>query len=794
MTLPPGTTLGPYVVLEPLGSGGMGEVYRGSDPRLGRQVALKVLPQHLTHDPDSLARFEREARAIATLSHPNLLAIHDFGTDRGICYAAMELLDGETLRDRLAHSRIPPPDVVRIGATIADGLSAAHARGVIHRDLKPENVFMTSDGLVKILDFGLARLQREEPSPDAPTAKATPTLTQAGTVMGTVGYMAPEQVRGRLTDQRTDIFSLGCILYEMAIGHAPFSRESAADTMASTLNEEANLTDLHQRAPELARVVKRCLEKSPEERFQSARDLSFALRDTLSGTVEVAAGARRRSPNALLISALAITVAAALLFTLNVGGLRDRISSGGKAQGAQAISSLAVLPLENLSRDPEQEYFADGMTEALTTTLAKIGGIRVISRSSAMRYKGTRKDLRDIARELRVDAVVEGAVLRSDQRVRITAQLVDAATDRHLWAESYERDLHRILELQNEVAGAIAQQIQVALTPQERASLSRHRPVKPEAHESYLRGLYYWNRRTPDSIQKAIAQLKTAIGEDPGFAPAHAALADCYNLLGSVEYSALPPRDAMPQAKEAALRALELDEHLAQAHNSLAHCLLFYDWDWRGAEAAFRRAIELNPNYATAHQWYGIYLMLRGRTEESIAETNRARELDPLSLIINVSLGTRLYYARKYDLAVQQYLEALELDPTFAMAHLFLGRAYVALGRVEDAIGEFQQGIRLSGGSLAARAFLGHAYGVAGQAQNARKVLSELVAASRRVYVPAYAFAAIHTGLGENDRAIERMYDAYEERSGIMVYLPVDPLADGYRTDPRFIRLLERVR
>jgi len=485
MGLDPNTKLGPYEIIAPLGAGGMGEVYRARDTRLDRDVAIKVLPERLANDADALARFEREAKAVAALSHPNILAIHDVGHERGTSFVVTELLEGETLRERLRRSAIPWRKAVEIGIEIAEGLSAAHAKGIIHRDLKPENIFLTQDGVVKILDFGLARVTPGAGVPPELQAN-TPTMTldtRPGTVLGTVNYMSPEQISGRATDPRTDIFSFGCVLYEMISGRRAFGGERVAEITTAILRDEPpTLADSGRAVPsELDRVIMRCHEKKPEQRIQSARDLSFALRDLLSdsGPSKRPAEYAGRRTRTMLVFQLAVGVVAvaALLLTLNVGGWRERLFSRPQAG---TISSLAVLPLENVSRDPEQEYFVDGMTEALISDLAKIGGLKVISRTSVMRYKATTKSLPEIAKELNVDAVVEGSVLRVGERVRITAQLIHAATDEHLWAESYDRDLRDILRLHSEVARTIAQQIKVTLTPQVQARMVEVRPSTPK--------------------------------------------------------------------------------------------------------------------------------------------------------------------------------------------------------------------------------------------------------------------------------------------------------------------------
>jgi len=546
-------------------------------------------------------------------------------------------------------------------------------------------------------------------------------------------------------------------------------------------------------SPAVERIVRRCLEKAPQERFQSARDIAFALEETQTGAAPPTAAAlpARRSRSILWFTSLGLFLVALLvvLVATNAGGLRGRLR--GRATGPR-IESLAVLPLENLSRDPEQEYFADGMTEALIANLGKIGALRVISRTSVMQYKAVRRPLPEIARELNVDVVVEGSVLRVGDRVRITAQLIHAATDRRLWSEIYERDLRDVLALQSEVAQAIAHGIQIKVAPTEQARLASARPVNRKAYEAYLQGRYYWNKRTEQEVKKGIEHFQKAIDEDPAYAPAYAGLADCYNLLGTVMVGAQPPAETRRQAAAAATKALQIDSSLAEAHASLAY-VRHYDWDWTAAEQGFKRAIDLNPSYATAHLWFAQYLAATGRLEEALAEVNRARELDPLSLNINTNVGWMLHFARRYDQAIQQYRRALEIDPNFAQAHGRLGGTYLQESMFDQAIAELESAVTLSGSSPAAVGFLAHAYAMSGRRAEAEKLLNELTQLSKQRYVSPTAIAVVHIGLGDWDQAFEWLEKAYRERSNSMVYLRVDPLFDPLRSDPRFVDLVRRV-
>jgi TolB-like protein/Tfp pilus assembly protein PilF len=764
----------------------MGEVYRARDTRLARDVAVKVLPERLADDPKALSRFEREARAVAALSHPNILAIHDFGQERGVRYAVTELLEGETLRGRLVRERLTWQRAAEIGIAIAEGLSAAHARGIVHRDLKPENIFLTSTGHVKILDFGLARADAV-PSEQLTSAPTESIATEAGTVLGTLGYMSPEQVNGAPADTRSDIFSFGCVLYEMLTGRRAFSGASAGQTMAAILRDQpAEIAILGTQVPEgVGRIVRRCLEKSPGERFQSAGDLSFALKESLGS------GSSRLSPKRsgfalrtgfLAIGAAIILVAVVLLFR-----------PFGRGAGPGRIESIAVLPLENLSGDPQQEYFADGMTEELITDLAQIGALRVSSRTSAMRYKGTKKPVPDIARELNVDAVVEGSVQRAGDRVRITAQLIQAATDKHLWASSYERDLRDVLVLQDEVARAIAGEIGVRLTPQERSRLAGRKLVDPEAYEAYLKGRYHLFRGTALGAQKSLEYFQQAVARQPDYALAYAGIADACEQQAGSAYSVLSPREAFPRAKAAAMRAVELDPTLAEPYVSLAWSSFIFDRDWRTAESQYQRALRLNPNYPGAHQSYGTFLSRMGRFDEAIREARRGQELDPLALGGNVSLGFALHQARRDVEAIPWFRRALEMDPNFLRAHWGLGLALAQRKEYEEAIAELRKAVELPGSGAVQLGSLGYVYAIANRRTEALEIVERLKEASTQHYVPPTAVAIVFSGLVEKDHALTWLEKANEERDPWATALKVEPMFDPLRADPRFLELEHRV-
>jgi len=794
MRLTAGDRLGSYEIIAPLGAGGMGEVFRARDMRLGREVAVKILPEALSDDPHALARFENEARAVAALSHPNILAIHDFGEEKGVAFAVTELLEGESLDRRIAREELSWKKALEIGAAIADGLASAHSRGVVHRDLKPANVFVTREGIVKILDFGLARQDPLRPD-DALTASPTAgPATAPGTVLGTVGYMSPEQVRGEPADARSDIFSLGCILYELLTGRRAFREKAPAETLAAILRDHPEEVSASQRPVPSAvdGVVRRCLEKSPDERFQSARDLAFALREILgsatasTGVRPIALSPRRRWPF-IGVAVLTAAVAAALL--LDLGGLRSRLLQVGPAR----IQSLAVLPLANLSGDARQEYFSDGMTEELITRLAQLGTLRVTSRTSVLGYKGTRKKIPEIARELGVDAVVEGSVVRDGSRVKVTAQLIDGATDRHIWAESYEREIADILSLQGDVAQAIAREVGLKLTPQAEAGLATAtRPVIPAAFDAYVRGRHAWNKRDEQSVREGIRLFQESIDADPTYAPAYAGMADCYGQLGYASY--VSPEESFPRAKAAAQKALELDPNLAEAHASLGFDRMYYDWDFPAAEKEYRRAIELNPSYGVAHQWYAYLLTAMERpAAEAQREIAVAKKLDPLSVPIYTDQAYMLYYYGESEEALKAVRAALEMNPKFPLGYFWLGRIYTSQERYAEAEAALKKigPLRTWTPAMAA---LGYLYAKSGRRKEAEELLGEFGDLVRRGrYASSYAIAVIYAGLGDVDEAFRRLDEAYRERSHWLVWLKRDPRWDDVRADPRFVQLVRKI-
>ena len=778
-----GRTLGHYRIVEQIGAGGMGVVYRAHDERLERDVALKVLLPGVLADDSARRRFRQEALALSRLNHPNIATVHDFDADQDVHFLVTELVSGVTLDDRVKAGPLPEKEVVHIGMQLADGLEAAHHAGVIHRDLKPGNLRLTPEGRLKILDFGLAK--RVDP---ADQLSITQSVTEHSGAAGTLAYMAPEQLRGDKVDTRADVWGAGVVLYELATGRRPF--EGKTGTALGDQIFHASPPTPHKVSSRLTDTILKCLEKDPENRYQSVKELSVDLRRLSTPSVTAIPSRKALARPWPIVAAGVVIALLAVVVGLNVGGWQERLLRG---TAAGRIESIAVLPLQNLSGDPGQEYFADGITEELTAALAQLTALRVISRSSMMSYKGAKKSLPQIARELNVDAIVEGSVRRSGDRVRITAQLIYAPTDRHLWARTYERDLHDVLGLQDEVAQAIVTGVGGQLNPQQHAQMDVARRVNPEAYEAYLRGSSYLDN---GDLQKGIDYFNQAIKLDPDYAPPYAGSATVYYFEGF--FNILPPNVAFAKMKDAAMRAVEKDERLSDGHDALALVKLHYDWDWEGAEKEFKRALELNPNDANSRHDYAHFLMAMGRIDESVAEGNRAVELDPLDAVLSACLCWHRYSAHQYPQSIAQALKAIQREPNLDWTHIILGWDYEQQSKFDDAIAEFQKALKLSGGLSGgdelALAALGHAFAAAGKKQQAEEVLAKLrERAQHGGYVSAFDMTVIYTGLGDKDKAFEWLQKAVEERSSFLIYSRWEPRLDPLRSDPRFPKLLHRI-
>src|SRR6266478_3682184 len=696
MPLAPGTQLGPYEIRASLGSGGMGEVYRATDTRLRRDVAVKVLSSRLITESSAKQRFEREARTASALNDPHICTIYDVGEHEGQQFLVMELLEGQTLKQYMDGQALAVEQVLKLGMQISGALQTAHGKGIIHRDLKPSNIFVTERGEIKVLDFGLAKLLPRTDQ-DATLSLA---LTEPLAVLGTLPYAAPEQLRGENTDARTDIWGLGTVLYEMATSQRPFSEKVTPRLIDAILNKlPASLRWLNGAIPsELERIILKCLDKDPENRYQSAKELAVDLRrlstsNSQSGATLSSAKPQgwRRTVRPLAYAAAGVLALAAVFVATNLSGWREWLLGRAASPG---IQSLAVLPLANLSHDPNQDYFADGMTEALIANLAQVRALRVISRTSVMHYKGTDKSLPQIARDLNVDAVIEGTVQRSGNRVQVTAQLIRGQTDAPVWAKIYERDSRDVLVMQSELAQAIVSEIKVHLTPQERQHLANARPINPDAYNAFLLGDYHSSKRNPAALDKGIQYFQEAIRIDPSYAQAYAGLANAY--IERDIWGGLGIGKTADQIRTTTLTALELDAELAEAHVLLAHIHFQYDWDWQSTEAEYKRAIELNPNLAGSYVGYAYFLQAMGRHQEALAAAHRAVELDPLSAPNICDEGRILYRARQYESAVARYQRALELDPGYLPALGRIADAYEQLGNYDEAltyVKKFQQAV-----------------------------------------------------------------------------------------------------
>jgi serine/threonine-protein kinase len=776
-----GQTLGRYRILETLGAGGMGVVYRAHDPTLDRDVALKVLQPEVLASEAGRKRFVAEALALSRLNHPHICTVYEIAEADGQTFIAMEYVRGRPLSTLIPSGGLPAEKLLRYGTQTSSALAHAHEHGIVHRDLKSANVIVTPEGLVKVLDFGLARRLDSEQDAAAPTRSD---ITAPNTMLGTPAYMAPEVLLGSPADVRSDVWSLGVILHEMAVGTRPFSGNTTAGLTSAIIKDAPG--PLPSRVPAgLYAVIQRCLAKEPEQRYQAMGEVHAALDAlaTQSSTVFRAPVRDNRWSSAWMLGSVAAIAGLAVTLAVTFGLRRMQPWPG-------EIRSIAVLPLENLSGDPEQEYFADGMTEQLTTDLSGLSGLRVISRTSVMQYKKVRKPLPDIARELNVDAIVEGSVVRAGEKVRITAKLVRAATDESLWAQSYERDLREVLTLQGEVARAIAGEIDVTLTPQEEAGLASNRRVDPAAHQSYLLGRFHLDRASEDGARKAIQYFEQVIAKDSRHAGAYVGLADSYTFLSN--YSIERPRDAIPKAKAAALTALKLDDGLAEAHAALGTINFFYDWDGPAAERELRRAIQLRPSLAAAHMYYAGYLLAVRRPEEAVPEIRRALELDPRSLTTHAYGTIFLIFARRNDEAIELGRKALELEPNFSIGMTFQGLAYAEQGKFQEAVANLRRATQLDKNPRVLL-FGSHVHAVAGDRKEAERLLQEAHEVTGERYFCPYEIACAYVSLGKHDEAYEWFKKGVEERADCMPWLGVEPWVDPFRSDPRYSQLLQQV-
>jgi serine/threonine protein kinase/tetratricopeptide (TPR) repeat protein len=794
--LTPGIRFGPYEIGAPIGRGGMGEVYRARDARLDRDVALKVLPAALGGHNQSLQRFEREARAIAALNHPNICTIHDVGeaTDpERTRFIVMELLEGETLRQRLERGPLDAAALVDISIPLTSALDAAHKKGIVHRDLKPSNIFLTSHG-PKLLDFGLAT--PSESIADVSRQSTMQALTETGTTLGTAAYMSPEQLRAEPLDARTDLFSLGAVLYEMATGSQAFHGSTSAVIASAILEKTPRpVRGITPSVPvELERIIGRMLEKDRDLRYQSAADLRSdleRLRRDLNANVPATSShetqarppirvGRRRLPWTAAGVGIAVVVAIA-------AAIAYRASSS-----AAVISSLAVVPFAHESADPGTEYLSSGITEGLINSLSQLPRLRVLSRNAVIPYRGRAVDPSAVGRELQVDAVITGRVTPQGDTLDVQSELVDVASGAQLWGKRYSRPLSALLTLQEEMASDISELLRRTRTGEDERRLAQRRPENAEAYRLYLRGRHYFDQRTEIGTRLSIESFQEAIRKDPDYALAYAGLANAYVSSDTV----LPPPQNVVLAKSAAVKALASDDSLAEVQTAVGRVLQNCDWDWAGAERAFKRAIDLDPRYAEAHHMYSHYLTPVGRLEESVREARVALDLDPLDVLLNVHLGWAYLHARRYDEAVAQSLEAIAMDPNLEVTYTVLGRAYLGKKMYAEALAEFEKMLTLAGGvATGPDTYLGYTYAVMGRKPEALQKLAILRERykQKQASASAYDLAVVYMGLSETDQALEWLERALLERSGGLLQLKADLLFDPIRSDARFASIIGRL-
>src|SRR5213080_3970610 len=825
MTISAGTRLGRYEIRSKIGAGGMGEVYLAGDEQLHRKVALKVLPVDVASDHDRMRRFKQEATAAATLNHPNIAHIYEIGESDGTHFIAMEFVDGVTLRELIHGKQTDLAKLLRYLQHAAEGLAKAHAAGIVHRDLKPDNIMITHDGHAKILDFGLAKLVEPPQLSGSGSSEVATAIIQRhstpGAVLGTVGYMSPEQAQGRIDeiDHRSDIFSFGCILFEAVTRKRAFEGKDAIDSLNKIIREPVlPITELNPSAPaDLQRVVRRCLAKDPEDRYQTIKDVAIELKElrrelaAIAGidvTVPTTTGQRQDTDIPGSQTAGGVThvssaeyvvsgikqhkLAAAIALLLLVVGAAGLGLYLHARNTEAAIYSIAVLPFQNRSTEPDSEYLSDGLAESLIYRLSQLPNLKVSPTSLVFRYKGQEIDPIKVGKDLGVSAVLSGRITQRGDNLTISAELVDVRYNKLLWGEQYDRKTSELLATQREIAREIVDTLKLKVSGQERG-LAKHYTESNEAYQLYMKGRFYYNKRSEEGLQKSLEYFQQAIEKDPNFALAYSGLADTYDLLGAPDAGGMTsPNKALPKAKAAALKAIEIDGTLAEPHVSLAHVKYYYDRDWPGAEREFKRAIELNPNYPQAHHWYAIYLVWVGRTNEGLAEIRRAQELDPLSLPINMTLGWCLCDAHQMDEGIDQLRKTIEMDPRFVVAHNRLALCYERKGMYDAAIAEFQKISDLGARSLAI-AELGQAYAASGKRGEAQKALAELQELSKQRYISPSVFALIYAALGDKDQAFAWLEKSVEEHDLIIGRLKVDQRFDNLRSDPRFAEIVRRV-
>jgi serine/threonine-protein kinase len=769
-----------YQIIEEIGRGGMGRVYKALDKELNRTVALKMIKPELRSHPGIVERFKKEIKLASHIGHKNVCRIHDLGEAEGIKFISMQYIEGQDLKDFIKQAgTLTIEKAVDITQQVCAALQAAHDEGVIHRDLKPQNIMIDKKGNAYVMDFGIARsLEAEE-------------VTKPGAIIGTPHYMSPDQAEGKKADARSDIYSLGCIMYEMLTRKPPFEADTSVALIHKHLKEKPRAPSKLNPQISLAldKIILKCLEKAPEKRYQKGDEIIQAINEAKPDMISAAKQAKIRWK-------LYVPIAAIILIGLAIGFYflmrKEKQPVPTPPAKTEWKNSIAVLPFADLSPQKDQEYFCDGVTEAIIGKISKLRELKVISRTSVMLYKDTKKNIKEIGQELDVGAILEGSIQKEEENIRISAQLINVEDGFHLWAETYDRKLASVFAIQDEISLQIVNALKIELGDEEKTILAKHYTKDIEAHNLYLKGRFHWNKMTEESLKKSIECFNQVIEKDPNFALAYFGLADSYML--AVQIEVLPTKEVFPKAEREVLKALEIDDKLAEAHATLAYIKLTYYWDWMSAEKEFKRAIKLNPNSSTAHLWYAQFLNIMKRHDESIAEIKKAQELDPISTFIAANVGFRYYYARLYDQAIEEVRKALELDPNYWVAHWVLGYVYAKKEMYNEAITELKKAVELQeGGVVETLPDLGWAYGISGKRAEALKILDQLEIASKQRYIPSLYFAIVYSGLGEKDQALEWLEKAYQEHDFRLVWIGCDPSFDSLRSDARFKGLLKKM-